>query len=76
MFGNYRNMIKRSDRRILFENQDFNREIIHSIYGMGAETWKNTGIMVHMITGTTDAIIRCHTRRNFGHVVQVHSRTR
>jgi hypothetical protein len=48
---------------ILFENQDINRGIIHSRYGTGAETWKKTGIMVHMITGTIKAIIRCHTSR-------------
>jgi len=36
---------------ILFENQDINWGIIHSRYGTGAETWKNTGIMVH--TGVT-----------------------
>jgi hypothetical protein len=45
---------------------------------MGAETWKNTGIMVHMITGTIKAIISCHTSRNSCHVVQVqgHIRTK
>jgi hypothetical protein len=56
---------------ILFENQGINRGIIHSRYRMGAKTWKNTGIMVHMITGTIKSIIRCHTSSYSCHMVQV-----
>jgi hypothetical protein len=70
-------MIKRADRGFCLKTKIVIQEyVIHSGYGMRAETCDNTGIMVHMITGTIDAIMRSHTSRIFGHMVQVHSRTR